>query len=245
MSLSKHTTCITDLRFDRFHAGELSGADERSLRTHLSSCARCGLRCDLLERQRTAFYLRAADWQSFAARRAAPPTDKRRAFGRGARWAVLSAAAALAVALFVRPAPDERVPSVRSKGGPALGFYVKQGEQVRRGASGERVRPGELVRFVYSVDRPAYFALLHSDTARASIYFPTGLHASAVEPGRDVALDFAIRLDSQLGAERVYGLFCAEPITLEPLRAQLETIGDLPSIAGCQVDRLVLHKEPE
>lgn len=244
MSLSKDSTCITDLKFDCFYAGELSGSDERSLRAHLSSCTRCSLRCELLEQQRTAFYRRAADWQSFATRRD-PPAGERRAWGRGARWAALSAAAALALAVFVRPAPVAQVASVRSKGRPGLGFYVKHGEHVRRGASGERVRPGEMLRFVYSVDQPMYFALLHRDAARASIYFPTAPHASAVQPGREVALDFAIRLDSQIGPEHVYGLFCAEPISLEPLRAQLQASGTVPSVAGCQVDRLVLHKERE
>jgi hypothetical protein len=133
---------------------------------------------------------------------------------------------------------------VRSKGGPSIGVYVKRGEQIRRGSTGEVVVPGELLRFTYSSERPAYFALLHADATRASVHFPLRAEAEKIGPGRDVPLDFSIRLDSRLGAERVYGLFCEEPIALEPVRAQLERSGELPALPRCWVDRLVLDKRP-
>jgi hypothetical protein len=244
-ALSKDASCITDFTFDRWYAGELSAAQQRELQTHLESCVHCSLRCEQLERQRAAFHRRAPDWQSFAARRTPARARVQGGRWRGPRWTVLGLAAAAALALFVVPTDHERTPAVRSKGKASIGFYVKRGEQVRRGASGERVRPGEVVRFLYSTERRAYFALLHADAARASVYFPSATHASLVAPGREVALDFAIRLDPMLGAERLYGLFCAEPVALEPLRAGLEAAGELHAVAGCQIDRIVLHKEPE
>jgi hypothetical protein len=244
-ALSKDASCITDFTFDRWYARELSAAQERDLRAHLESCAHCSLRCEQLERQRAAFHRRAPDWQSFAARRAPAPTRTPRGLWRGPRWAVLGLAAAAALALFVVPTEQERAPAVRSKGRASIGFYVKHGEQVRRGVSGERVRPGEVVRFIYSTEQRTHFALLHADAARASVYFPSATHASPVAPGRDVALDFAIRLDPMLGTERVYGLFCAQPVALEPLRAGLEAAGELRAVAGCQIDGIVLNKERE
>jgi hypothetical protein len=244
-ALSKDASCITDFTFDRCYARELSAAQERDLRAHLESCAHCSLRCEQLERQRAAFHRRAPDWQSFAAGRAPVPARTPRGLWRGPRWAVLGLAAAAAIALFVVPTEKERTPAVRSKGKASIGFYVKHGEQVRRGASGERVRPGEVVRFLYSTEQRAYFALLHADAARASVYFPSATQASLVAPGRGVALDFGIRLDPMLGAERVYGLFCAEPVALEPLRAGLEAAGELRAVAGCQIDGIVLNKERE
>lgn len=245
-ALSKGASCITDFTFDRWYARELSAAHERDLQAHLESCAHCSLRCEQLERQRAAFHRRAPDWQSFAARRAPAPARTPRGLWRGSRWALLGGlAAAAALALFVLPTEQERTPAVRSKGKASIGFYVKHGEQVRRGASGERVRPGEVVRFIYSTEQRAYFALLHADAARASVYFPSATHASLVAPGREVALDFGIRLDPMLGAERVYGLFCGEPVALEPLRAGLEATGELRAVAGCQIDRIVLNKERE
>jgi hypothetical protein len=48
-----------------------------------------------------------------------------------------------------------------------------------------------------------------------------------------------------LGSERVYGLFCAQPVALEPLRAGLEAAGELRAVAGCQIDGIVLNKERE
>lgn len=244
-ALNDDAACITDFTFDRWHARELSAAHERELRAHLEVCARCSLRCEQLDQQRAAFHRRAPDWQSFAARRAPASARSRRGPWPGMGAIALGVAAAAAVVLFMVPADQERAPGVRSKGKPSIGFYVKDGDRVRRGASGERVRPGETVRFVYSAEQPVYFALLHVDAARASVYFPTAGSATPVAPGRDMALDFGIRLDPLLGVERVYGLFCTEPLALEPLRARLEAAGELTQVAGCQIDHIVLNKERE
>ena len=130
----------------------------------------------------------------------------------------------------------------RSKGGPSIGFFVKRGERIRRGSTGEEVIPGELVRFTYTTERPLYFALLHADSTRAAIHFPTQPNAARIDAGREIPLDFSIRLDSLLGTERVYGLFCEEPIPLEPVRARLEQSGSFAELPRCRVDHLELNK---
>jgi hypothetical protein len=87
--------------------------------------------------------------------------------------------------------------------------------------------------------------VLHRDARSANIYFPSSERAVEVEPGRDVALAFGIRLDSEPGEEQLFGLFCDEAVLLEPLRAALQSNAQLPSLAHCQVDTLTLIKQLE
>ena len=62
--------------------------------------------------------------------------------------------------------------------------------------------------------------------------------------GRDVALDFSLELDDQLGEEQVHALFCNEPVVLEPLRAQLESTRALKTPPGCTGQLIKLNKVP-
>jgi hypothetical protein len=59
----------------------------------------------------------------------------------------------------------------------------------------------------------------------------------------DQPLDASTILDATLGPETIYGVFCTEPIALEPVRAALGASGKLPSMSNCEVDELVLHKK--
>ena len=136
-------------------------------------------------------------------------------------------------------------PGLRSKGGPRIGAYVKHGERVARADNGSTVRPGDYVRFTYSSDEPVHFALLNRDALRVTTYFPAGAQTERVAAGHDVALDFSIKLDDQLGNEQIYGLFCQQPEPLEPLRAALQGTGRLPPLPHCRVDVLTLEKKVE
>jgi hypothetical protein len=123
-----------------------------------------------------------------------------------------------------------------------IGFYVKRGEQVVRGMSGEKVHQGDRLRFTYSSDTASHLGLIYHHARGATTYFPLEARAAAVRPGHDVALDFAIELDADLGVERVFALFCANPIALEPVRAALQATGRLPDLADCTIDIIVLDK---
>jgi hypothetical protein len=245
-AVTRDEACVSKFALDRWVAGELSCDEAGALQVHLETCARCSLRCDELGRQRAAFLARVPSWDALDRRMKGTPRR------RQVRWAwtmpLVAAAGLLAigVAAFGGLGSHERQTSersdVRSKGGPSIGFFVKRGEQIRRGSTGEVVAPGELVRFTYSSEQPAYFGLLHADAAGASVYYPREAAAAKIGAGRDVPLDFSIRLDALLGAERVYGLFCAAPIALEPVRAQLERTGQVPELPHCRVDPLVLNK---
>jgi hypothetical protein len=161
-TLTREDACFSNYALDRWFVGQLSDDESRALQEHVDTCPRCSLRCDDLSRQRTAFYTRAPSWDAFEKRRSAAPVLRRPA---RRPWTLpLMAAAGLlviGVAAFVRFGGAEPRSSAieRSKGGPSIGFFVKRGERIRRGSTGEEVIPGELLRFTYSTDRPLYFAL--------------------------------------------------------------------------------------
>ncbi|KYF72960.1 DUF4384 domain-containing protein, partial [Sorangium cellulosum] len=169
------------------------------------------------------------------------------------RWlapAVASALAAAAAALlFFRAAPDPaggapESPGERIKGANRIGFYVKRGGSVQPGGAGERLHPGDAIQFTYSATEALYLVILSVDGAsQASVYYPSGPVAARIEPGRDVLLPQSTVLDDTLGAERFYGLFCAEAVAVEPLRAALAAHPDAPPAPpGCDVDALTAEK---
>jgi hypothetical protein len=241
-SVTRVEECISDLVFDEWLSGEIDPTQKPGLEAHLLSCARCSQRRDLLLAQRNAFFERLPSWDALAARHGSHDARHRNwRWQRSGLWAM--AALAACVALFF--AVPRAVPSVgvRSKGGPRIGFYIKRGEQVVRGMSGEKVHPGERLRFTYSSDRATHLGLIYHDAHGATTTYPLGKRAAAVQPGQDVALDFGVELDAELGVERVLALFCDDAITLEPVRAALQATGHLPELAGCRVDIVVLDKQ--
>lgn len=244
-TLKHEDACLSNYAVDRWLVGQLSEDELRAMQEHVDNCPRCSLRCDELSRQRTAFYTRVPSWDALEKRRSAAPVLPSLA---RRSWALpLMAAAGLlviGVGVGVGFGSSELWSSAveRSKGGPSIGFFVKRGERIRRGITGEDVIPGELLRFTYSTERPLYFALLHADSAGAAIQFPTQPNAARIDPGREIPLDFSIRLDSRLGTETIYGVFCEEAVALEPIRARLESTGSMSELPRCRVDPIELTK---
>lgn len=230
-------SCLSDLRLDRLVAGELDAPAEAEARAHLKGCAPCAARLAEIEAGRAAFL-------------AEPPPL--RATARPARvrrilpWVPpLATALALAAAalLWLRPRPvtEPIDPGTRIKGHARVGFYVKHGAAVTPGAAGETVIAGDTLQFTTTTPRDgAYFALIAVDGARkASVYYPAGQRAEAIERGRDVPLGTSTVLDEVLGDETAYAFFCAEPVELEPLRAAVERAPDHPPVpASCELDRV-------
>jgi hypothetical protein len=117
---------------------------------------------------------------------------------------------------------------------------VKRGEAVTLAGPGEVVQPGDALRLSYTTDRAGFLAIVAVDGARmASVYYPAGPRAARIEPGKDAPLDASVVLDDVLGPETAYGLFCSEPIELEPVRAAFQSSPDHPPIPpSCEVDRI-------
>jgi hypothetical protein len=131
----------------------------------------------------------------------------------------------------------------RRAGSPNLGFSIQRGDKLLRGSSGVVVLPGDRIRFTYSSDRPAQFALLRASHDRAVVDYPRTTSTVPLPAARDAALDLEVELDKRAGAEHVFGLFCEAPLELEPVRAALQKEVELPSLPGCRVDSLTLQKK--
>jgi hypothetical protein len=220
-------------------------------RTHLDTCAICAGRLGELEGDRDRF------------RAAPPPLDPGAAAGRarpvatgGADWWVrirrwlvpaTAVAAAALIALAVLPRSDregqeEAGGGTRLKGGARLGFYLKRGEEVVRGASGDVLHPGDQVRFAISAAEPGFAAVLSVDGAgRVSVYHPDGARAQAFAAGTDQVLPGSIELDEVTGRETVYGFFCAHEVEVSALQTALSA--GRPEASGCRVDRVVWDKQ--
>jgi hypothetical protein len=225
---ARNDECASDLELDRLLAGE---AATTAVRAHVEGCGECAARLAELEGERAAY--RAAPF------RAAPPPARRRGPWVAAAGGFALAAAALA--FFVLRPPDGD--ATRAKGARRLGFYVKRGDEVWRGAPGERLRPGDRLRFTAALRERRYVAVLSLDAAgRASVYFPVGEEAQAVEPAAEALMPMSTVLDGSVGAETLYGLFCDAPIALAPVREGLEKTGAVAAPPGCELDVVAVDK---
>jgi len=212
--------CLSAYRLDRFRLQELPVEDAAEVRAHLAECAQC----------RTAESQLAsaeADFRALAA-----PLRRRPRAGRAVAFGVGAVALAATCVLALHPG------GVRSKGAPiSVGMYVQHGEAVRRALPGESVQPGDVVRFVYSSQKPRSLAILSLDGAgMASVYFPEGPETLNVPAAEEAPLPLGTRLDDVLGEEEVVALFCERPRAVEPVRQALQAAhGALPEVPGCSL----------
>jgi len=231
--------CITDLRFDAWYAGEISGAAREAFDLHVASCRRCQKRQSELAAEREAFLainprLVKPPWRT--------PPERRK------RWAMatmtIAASAAALIALYIRPNFTEISQTVRLKGGAHIGFFVQRGDMYERATPVYTVHPEDRVRFIYSSPRPAYLAIYGVDTrGTVSVYFPASDSSERVRAGSDVALKSAVELDEVLGLERIYALFCQSAFQIAEPKNKLAAQQMLEPVPGCHVDTLTWNKE--
>jgi hypothetical protein len=244
--------CISDLTFDEWRAGELGSDVVARLEAHLETCERCQARHDAIEGEAEAFLarfpriepkndmppVREAEVVSLEARR-----TRRFAWVSGA----LSLAAAAALLIALGRGGDDGAgvgSSVRTKGSPRVGFFVKHGKDVRAGGDGQVVHPGDQLRFTATTGAAQHLAILSLDAARrASVYYPKGNTSAPIGAVRGEVLDSSVELDETLGGERIWAVFCREPFELEPLRAELERLQALPNLPDCTFDEVSIVKE--
>jgi hypothetical protein len=218
---SRPESCLSDLALDEIVSGGRTEGTE-----HLEACAACRERLAAIRSERDRFLLEAPPFQPSKPARVIPLRS------RAAALVALAASAALAVILV--PKED----ATRTKGGEALGFFVKHGDSVRKGIDGELVAPGDALRFWYSVDRPTHLAILSID-AKGEI---SNYHRSSKpEPaGREVLLESAALLDDTLGKEEISAFFCKDPVDLSSLEKVIR--GTASGAEGCKRVRTSIEK---
>ena len=257
-------SCISDLRFDRWHAGEIEATESRAIDGHVSACARCRRRDQDLRSQAEVFL---RDRPLPACLGSGPRVVPARGGKLVSRWGVASMSGALALAsvvgwLVLAPKRDgassrqaaetlprargrDEAPSggVRSKGGPRLGFFVKRDGRVLRGHDGFTVHPGDLLRFSVTTLEPRHVAILSRDgRGVVSECYPGDGRSRGLAVSRDELLDSSVELDDTLGDEKIVAVFCDEPFEVGPLAARLGRGGALAVSESCSLDSLDIRK---
>jgi hypothetical protein len=226
-------------------AGEVTEAQRSEVQTHLDECRMCAERSQALEAGRESFLQTPPP-------RAMPGERPARARVKTIPILVPSSVVILLALAFLLhsglgsrkgdPALDL---GIRTKGQEHLGFLVKRDRKVTRGSAGEVLYPGDALQFFYTSTESAYLAVISVDGAgRVSVYHPEGNRAQAIEPGNEVALSSSVVLDEVLGPETIYGLFCKEPIAIEPVVTVLRSRPHEPPIPkGCRVRKIRVVKK--
>jgi anti-sigma factor RsiW len=187
--------CPSNLKLDRWLAGESMADEQRAVAAHVEACERCQQRHAELAESRQSF---AREAPPFAAierpasglpkRALSPSTPSERVISNRRRLAggpahrqrshwllgasALAAAAAIAFAVG-KPWPssdvstlEEEGPGARTKGGVAsLGWVVLRNGHVFAGRADQPVRAGDAVRFTVSAREPVYVTVLGLDAS--------------------------------------------------------------------------------
>lgn len=228
--------CASDRVLDLLLGGDLGASESNALLEHFARCAECSARFAELGAFRDEV---AARLPAFAELIPEKVGQRRR---RWSGWVGSALAAAAALVLWMGRGPTDATDETRVKGSSRLGFYIKRGDRVFRGGLGESLRPGDAIEFSYSAPSAGYLAVLSVDGAgHASIYFPTGSRARALQPGPQV-LPQSTTLDAVLGRETLYAVWCDAPLELEPLRRSLESSPAAPAAPGCSIETLLVEK---
>ncbi len=242
---SQSEACVSDLRFDQWHGGELGPEEVAEIERHVEHCDVCRARHSELEAQADAFLARFPNLEP-ARRNTEPSRCARRSRSWQWRAALATLAAAAAVVLVTRspdPGLNQRL-ATRTKGGATrFGFHVKQLGGVHLGIDGQEVHPGDQLRFFVSTASPQHVAILSRDGAGVvSEYYPGKGQSRAIGSAQNLDLDSSVELDATLGREVLWAVFCSEPFSTEPLRRQLQQTSQLMAPVGCTTERLIVVK---
>jgi hypothetical protein len=220
--------CITDLMFDAWFARELPDELEPAMEMHVATCPRCRGRRATLAVERSAFLALHPSYVATPGQVARK--HKRALLGVGVITALVAVTLA---ALAHESAPDALPPSAAEA---TLGFQIERGGASELAARGQDLHPGDQVRFVYSLQAPAYLAIYGLDEhGTVRVLYPESELAAPARAGEHVALASTVKVDESLGQHWIFGLFCttAFPV-VEPQRTLMLQRSMAPS-PGCDL----------
>lgn len=158
------------------------------------------------------------------------------------RWLVPAgalAAAAAVLLVFMRKGDHPRAPDddIQIKGdGVALIIHLATTNKSQVLDTGDRVKPGDRLRFEIDAPKPGFVAIFGVDgTGKVSVYYPDGPDAAHYDP-EDRLVPGAIQLDATPGDEHFTLVYSEKPFSTAILS------GALPS--GLSHDEVVLKKQP-
>lgn len=242
------TEHVSDLQWDRLLAGELAAETSATANAHAARCTACAARLRELTAERDAFLVRPI---------AIPLSRPRR------RWLPalipVAAAAAVLIALRVRPGPGEV--TLRTKGsvgsvhvtgepaslevdGTALLLSAGRPDALRPVATGDVVHPDDYLQAGYTASRSGFGAVLSRDGAgSATAYVPSGGYTMVpLVPGRERSFPLSTILDATLGKERIAIVWCETAHPLAPLLAALRDGRPIAAPDDCTVREVMLDK---
>jgi len=236
--------CLSNLRLDTLMVGGLDAAAARVAERHLASCARCAARHrELADVAQDLFARRPTLGRAWSRPPSVAPSS-----GTGRRWgwrlgvmAGASAATVAAVLLVVaRPSDGWRA---KGAGVTFEAFLLHRRGDVALVLDGDRLSPGDRLRFRVTSMRPGYVAVVSVDPAgEVSSYLPPTRMLDELPPGRPVELGGSAELDGRLGRERLLAVVCPRPLeTAAVLRA---VPGHLEQLEGCATAALSFEKVP-
>ena len=235
----------------------VAAPEERSwVERHGAGCARCQALVAELQAWRNEAATRAPPDARAAVRRQATPGRSRWWWLAGGFLAPLAATAA--VLLTVTPAGTGRRaepgasaaaddPVIGEKGAPALGIVARRGSRVFPIRSGDRMRPGDQIRFVLGGVTYPFGIIASIDGAGVpNIYVPYEGDTSVPLTRRDrLELEGSIVLDGRLGPERIFALFSRSPLSAKAVRQALAAIGERGPAAIRQTRMLAIEADAQ
>lgn len=242
--------CLSELALERIVGGELGRGVEVA---HLAGCEACARRRAQLEREDQELEPLLA-WEARRLARTLGVTPPRQTAVRGGPRArsglrrrvgglavggVALAMAAILVLLVVPPRGGPTGPhasrapggEVRRKGGFALDLIARHAGDGRVGLvlPGDRLRPGDALRFRVRAARAGHLVVVALDPGReVTLYAPVRPGAAqAIGAGPARLLDGSIVLDPGGGPERVVAVLCPGPLaTAEVVAAARRALAD-------------------
>jgi len=202
------------------------GVGQADTHAHVATCERC----------RAHLATVAPDDAPMPLALKSPVARSRR---RGFAFALASSTVAAAAVAFVvvrppiRPRTPPIVETTAARGTPAIGIYVRRGEQVRLWDGSSSIAPGDALRVSIVGDGYRYVAVFGAD-ASGSL---TRLYEGPVDPRDETVLPPAWLVDDRGSSETLVVVLDDTPIEASP-RAPIESA----TTHGRWVRRLVLPK---
>jgi anti-sigma factor RsiW len=221
---------VSDLRWDRLLAGELTETDRVEVLAHAEACATCAARRSEI----------TSGFEGFA--NVAPALPRRVPRRRMVVAVATVVAMAAAVILVVRAPSSETTERTKGGAGPHLMLAAGPRARVAPVVSGDRVQPGDSVQAAYTTTRDGFGAVVARDGSGAtSAYVPAEGDAMVALPaGIRRSFPGSTILDEVAGTEVVVIVWCETAHPLAPLIGELRATGNLTAPAGCTVDRVEL-----